>query len=473
MKKKWIDVFVIFGILAAALAVRILFFGKEAVWLDEAMSLNYAGSDGFFGVIKSVIENKDAHPPFYYLLLHFWQWIFGNGEVWARILSVVFGMGAVFMMYLLGFKIHGRKFAIFSSLMIALLFFPVFYSLEIRMYSLVLFLMIVSLYLLWDLIEKFVWWKNILFIFVCAILLYTHYFSFFWVTFLFLFWVINGAKIWRWISSAGALIVLYLPWIFVFVQQFFLTISGGVENNLRWISLPEPSYKIFKILAEEFFYFQGAFGRFGLLAFVCGILCVAILFLVVLFGKKKIFGRKFVWFFGLGILLNLIFPYLFSIFVEPIIHPRYLQGAFLIFVILIGFLVTQFRSKIVYGTLVTLFVCFSSLILWRAGGRLFHPDWNGFFEKYSAEFTDDATVFVSPKYYEIELKYYFEKLGIKSSIKTFDFERDDLNEVFGGRKFIFVERLAVKKVVDYLFENCNVEKNENFERVGFYEGRCK
>ena len=78
-KKKWVKRLIVLGVLLVALGTRLYLIGREAVWLDEAFSLKYAGENNLFQVIKSVIENNDSHPPLYYIALHLWQLIFLAG----------------------------------------------------------------------------------------------------------------------------------------------------------------------------------------------------------------------------------------------------------------------------------------------------------------------------------------------------------------------------------------------------------
>lgn len=45
---------------------------------------------------------NDVHPPLYYFILHYWKDLFSASEFAMRFLSVIFGVAAIPMIYLLG-----------------------------------------------------------------------------------------------------------------------------------------------------------------------------------------------------------------------------------------------------------------------------------------------------------------------------------------------------------------------------------
>lgn len=484
MHGKLYQIVLVLGLLLLAVWVRQGFVGEEAVWLDEAYSLKYAGEENFSGVIDAVVENHDSHPPGYYLALHGWQEVFGSSADVARLFSVLFGVLSVVMIWFLGRrylvpkdmkkeKHYSGKMAGMAVLMIVLLFFPVFYSLEIRMYSLMLFLMVGSLYIAFALIEKFQWWKVVAFVLVCAAMLYVHYFAIFWVGFLFLFWLSQGVKWWKWGLSGVAVLLLYLPWLSVLYEQVLMKFgAGGGGNFTAWLTLPEPSWKIFQFTFEDFFYFQGLFGKWGTIVFALAMVFFLGWLILSFVREKKIWDKKFAWFFGLGFFINLILPYLISVFGSSIMHPRYLQGAFLLSVILLAMMIAQ-EKAVRFLQIFALVISFMGFSLKGAHEVNFHPDWNGFFEKYGAALQGE--IYVTPEYYSIPLQYnldfVYRPQGLVK-VRGFDYLEDDLGEVFEG-EFVFLERLEVPEVVKYLEENCEIFWKDEFTRLNYYWGECR
>ena len=66
------------------------------------------------------IAAKDVHPPLYYLLLHFWTALFGQTESAARMLSVVFSVLTVFVIYRIALMLFDLRIAILTALLSAL-----------------------------------------------------------------------------------------------------------------------------------------------------------------------------------------------------------------------------------------------------------------------------------------------------------------------------------------------------------------
>src|SRR5262245_28481434 len=61
-------------------------------WIDEAIAVGIASHDP--GEIPGLLR-QDGSPPLYYLLLHGWMTLVGDGEAATRSLSLIFGAAAV------------------------------------------------------------------------------------------------------------------------------------------------------------------------------------------------------------------------------------------------------------------------------------------------------------------------------------------------------------------------------------------
>jgi 4-amino-4-deoxy-L-arabinose transferase-like glycosyltransferase len=83
---------------------------------------------------------QDTHPPGYYVLLWFWMKLFGSSEWALRTPSVLFGVGAVFLVYWLGARLISRNAGLLAAALLALNGHHVFWSQTARMYSMVCFL---------------------------------------------------------------------------------------------------------------------------------------------------------------------------------------------------------------------------------------------------------------------------------------------------------------------------------------------
>ncbi|MCD6220225.1 hypothetical protein J7K43_07580, partial [Candidatus Calescamantes bacterium] len=157
MDKKRKRVSLTLFLLSTGIFLRVWGGGDKSLWLDEAVSFHYADPfhRGVLSVVKEVKE-ADAHPPFYYLLLHFWlkplqikhrrEIIYSPNQVFSegylRFPSALLGIFSLVIFY---FLVKGRKWGwiilIFSA-------FHIYYSQEARNYSLVFFFALLSLFAL-------------------------------------------------------------------------------------------------------------------------------------------------------------------------------------------------------------------------------------------------------------------------------------------------------------------------------------
>ena len=148
---------------AALLVVLLLAFGlrtyqleAQSLWSDEGLSLYRAGqppAELLRGVITvDGVETRDTNPPFYFLLLHAWQSAGGVGQVagagvfYLRYLSVLAGLLAVPLLYLLGRRAFGWGVGLAAALLLAISPFHVWMSQELRNYSLLVLLNLFSVY---------------------------------------------------------------------------------------------------------------------------------------------------------------------------------------------------------------------------------------------------------------------------------------------------------------------------------------
>ena len=122
------------GLMAIASAL-VLGWPRPALWLDEAQSVAIARKS-VGGIVEAL--RADGAPPVYYLLLHVWMTLFGDGDVAVRSLSIVCGVAAVGVLALLATRLWGTRAATVIVLLTISHPFFVRYATETRMYALVM-----------------------------------------------------------------------------------------------------------------------------------------------------------------------------------------------------------------------------------------------------------------------------------------------------------------------------------------------
>lgn len=236
-------------ILIVAVCLRIYNLTAISLWHDEAFSgllMRYDLGEMLYRI------GLDVHPPFYYLILRIWDFIFGNSLFSLRMFSVFFSIliiSAVYLFVKQTFK--NKRLAIFSSALIAINCFQIQYAQEARMYTLGAFLIIISSYFLLKALEQKkssrLWWG----LYIVAVIagIYTHYYIFFSIAAQALYVVYYLFKHSRQnlkpaVVSYLIIAISYIPWLKIFFKQL-----GQVQENY-WIpamniwSIPCTFYKL-------------------------------------------------------------------------------------------------------------------------------------------------------------------------------------------------------------------------------------
>ena len=134
----------IYIILILAFVLRLVSI-NQSFWLDEATSATVVG-DLSFGDIITKFSPADFHPPLYYLTLKLWSGFSGTSEISLRLLSVLFGTGTIFIVYLIAKNLFSKQVGVISSILLATSGLHIYYSQEARMYSMATFFTALACY---------------------------------------------------------------------------------------------------------------------------------------------------------------------------------------------------------------------------------------------------------------------------------------------------------------------------------------
>jgi uncharacterized membrane protein len=135
------------AIIALGIGLRLWSPGMRSdLWFDEVYSYGIA-QQSVRQMMQSLLLGGDAHPPLYILLLHFWLKL-GDSDANAKLLSLLFGIIAIPVLYLLSKGIADQKTGVLSALVLASSQTAITYSVEARCYSLLMFLSVLSIHLL-------------------------------------------------------------------------------------------------------------------------------------------------------------------------------------------------------------------------------------------------------------------------------------------------------------------------------------
>lgn len=229
--------------------LRFTGLGAEPFWMDEGYTMAY--TDPPFFKMLNYIATRDVHPPLYYVLIKIWQQ-FSEGEVFLRLPSAISGVLTVWVLWALVKENWGTAAGLAAGFLLAVSEGAIWYSQEVRMYSLLLLFTALSMkYFLRFLsgsMERKDW---IAMIPSTSALIYTHNVAvFLWVS-QGLFCLALGCVLWirrayreeavltawfssfrTWFLSQVIITIIYLPWLFVVINQ-----KVNMDNRF-WLAAP-------------------------------------------------------------------------------------------------------------------------------------------------------------------------------------------------------------------------------------------
>lgn len=207
----------------------------SCLWFDEIFSIHAAEHP--WGEIIPFIAKDLIHPPLSYLLLKIW--IGGGGSeslIWLRLFPVLISVLALIPLWFLCRELklpEGTTVVAFG--LFAINGALIKYAQEVRMYSLLLFLGTVSIWLF----SRYYFRGKSFWMLVIAnvLLVYTHYFGWFVVgAEVLLIAISQRIKILRTLLMAAVVVTAFVPWIYSLIR--FAEPGSTVRQNIGWMSRP-------------------------------------------------------------------------------------------------------------------------------------------------------------------------------------------------------------------------------------------
>ncbi len=328
----------------------------ENIWFDESYSVAIVNHS--FGEIWT-IGSHDVHPILYYWMLKVINLIFGESIIAYRIFSVI-GIVVLGTLGLTHIKKHfgkttGLLFTFFSF------FLPVMlnYAIEIRMYSwTIVSVTLMAIYLYRFIKDKT--FKNILLFGIFSIIsCYMHYYALLAAGIMNLGLIIyvirkreeiDKSIIKKFIIIEVAQVLLYLPWLLVFIKQALRVGSGF------WITLEFPQILI-DILN---FQYKGSLEQTIPTIFSI-VLYAYILYIIIKNIRKKESIKEGIIPIGIYLLVILIVTLVSRI--TPILYARYLFTITGLLVFAICYFLAKENNKFIIGLICGAIIIMSSMNL--------------------------------------------------------------------------------------------------------------
>lgn len=239
-------------------AVRLWRLGDSCLWFDEVFSVHAAEHD--WSVLLTFVAKDLIHPPLFYLILKLWLGFGGESVFWLRMLPVLCSVFAIFPFVRLCRELKLETSAIFLSLfLLAINGALIKYTQTLRMYSMLMFLALVSM---WLFARYFRRGKSFVPLVIANVLLiYTHYFG----------WLVIGSEVaaillfqrikWRRVVVMSAIAVAsFVPWLMSVWEA--ARQGSDLSQNIAWQARPGVRELVtFATDLVEPFYFQASSGE--------------------------------------------------------------------------------------------------------------------------------------------------------------------------------------------------------------------
>jgi mannosyltransferase len=323
-------------LMAFAVILSIFVFAKTSLRLDEAQSLFQVSRD-LGGTLYAVAQ--DVHVPGYHILLQAWTFFFGNDVVPARMMSLVFFLATIPLVYILGNMVFNHKVGIYAAILVTVSPFMQWYGSEARMYSMLAFMTALHYYFFLKVYEEGRARQWIGYILVAILGLYTHYFFGFVLITEALFYLLYRksfpkGSFKKFILAAVVALSAIAPWL-LYVRSL-----GFASNTQPSLSAPS-SGDVFNTYAQFLFGFQVD----SLNTIIVSLWPVVVLLAFFALQKNHNITQRAV-FFALAAFIPVIAAFIISITIRPFYLSRYLIVSLPPLIILLAYIFSIYPPRV-------------------------------------------------------------------------------------------------------------------------------
>ena len=342
---------ILFFIIVTGLVVRLIDLDGESIWVDEGHAI-YVASFNLDRVIEE--SSRDTHPPLYSIILHYWMKLGPQTAYHLRLLSVIFGVLSIFLIYKVGKELFDQYSGMVGSLILALSVFHLHFSQEIRSYMLVVVLILLSYYLLLILIKKQKFFYYIFYIIIITLLVYTHFLGWFILLaqniYYLLRFPLNVVRIKRLAMIDAIILILFLPWVNIMISMLF---DLQVEF---WILEPT-----ILSIPQTFLIYAGTYTSFGiiLLLLFCTLVIYGLFFLKEWKVKIRWSDRNQNYLLLIWMWIPILVPFFISFISAPLFITRITIGASLAFYLLAANGLKYIDKKAIKNSVLALIIILS------------------------------------------------------------------------------------------------------------------
>lgn len=258
-------------IVGVFIGARLWGLTASCLWFDEVFSVHAARHE--WSRLLGFVAADIIHPPFFYVLLKVWISVGGESLPWLRLFPVLTSIAVIipFFMFCRELRLGSTEIKL-SLLLMAVNGYLIKYAQEVRMYGLLLFFTVCSLWLFIKFFNATHARKQLLALSAFNLLLvYTHYYG--WLVIaaeaaLLILW--DRDKIPDFLIAVAVLLLCFSPW--VYAVTLAAEQGKGLAQNIGWVGRPRLAdvVQFFALLNAPFYFRQSSnqvvYARWGLLA---------------------------------------------------------------------------------------------------------------------------------------------------------------------------------------------------------------
>ncbi|CAG0995647.1 MAG: glycosyltransferase family 39 protein [Candidatus Methanoperedens sp.] len=363
-KKEYIILIII---LFLGLFLRVYCLNNESLWLDEGFSVRISKQN-----ISQIVEEATLyeHPPLYYFILHYWINFFGDSEFSTRFLSVIFGFLTIIMIYVVGSLIFDIEVGILGSILLGISLFHVQYAQEVRSYTLMSLLTLLSMYFLIKFTEKNDFKISAGYVFSSGALIYTHIFGLFIIIaqniYILICFKNKSSLLKKWFLLQVMTGILFIPWSRILISNILEkeSVSG------YWI--PKPSISSLTVLFTNY---SGYYNFMGINFLLISFLVLSLYYIVRVRNETN--NSKIL--LSLWLLIPIILPLIISMVSTPIFNPiyttKYTIGASIAFYLLVAKGIKSINYKYLRLFAISIIIIFSYVGVWGYYNEINKEQW--------------------------------------------------------------------------------------------------
>lgn len=204
------------AIVALGALLRFGTLSGEPLWIDERLHLQAATAPSLGEMLTEVATHAAAAPLDYLLLRAFVSVAGSEAVIEGSLPYVLYGLVTILFVFMLGRQIYDERVGLLAAFFLALSFFHIYYSQEIRFYALSALLGVLATLAFVRVKSRNTWQGWAAWCVVCVLGLYTHYFLALLFAMQFV-WLAAGQPGWRRLVAPslalGAAVLTFMPWL--------------------------------------------------------------------------------------------------------------------------------------------------------------------------------------------------------------------------------------------------------------------